>query len=110
MTKEHTLSLPVSFAGCPRPHLQLTALRQLRILYLHNIIVPTLEGQPPPPEVWEPVRACTALAFLSISGNGLRELPPAVADMAHLQVGSTCWARCGQGACMGCAAEEPASV
>ena len=68
------------------------------------------QGQPPPPEAWDPLRACTALAFLSISGNGLPELPPAVADMAHLQVGSTCWARCGQGACMGCAAVELASV
>lgn len=61
---------------------QLTALRQLRILYLHHI---TLEGLIPL-EAWEPLRACTALAFLSISANELERLPPAVADMAHLQV------------------------
>ncbi|KAI7845250.1 hypothetical protein COHA_001292 [Chlorella ohadii] len=65
--------------GAPR---ELSALRQLRILYLHGI---AYGEEPMAPQDFEPLRACTALAFLSISRNLLRELPPAVAGMPHLQ-------------------------
>ena len=71
----------------PAPPLasQIASLPALRILYLHAIV---RDGQaPPPPGAWEPLRACTALLFLSISANGLTELPPAVAGMTHLQAG-----------------------
>lgn len=71
---------------CSAP-LQLSALRQLRILYLHGI---AYGEEPMAPQDFEPLRACTALAFLSISRNLLRELPPAVADMPHLQVSGSC--------------------
>jgi hypothetical protein len=81
LTQLEELNLSCNPLG--RPPLELTALRRLRILYLHKIVGGDV--LPPPPEVWEPLRACTALAFLSISGNGLEALPPAVADMAHLR-------------------------
>ncbi len=42
------------------------------------------------PGDWDALRPLRRLAFLSISGNQLAALPPAVADMAQLQAGA--WA------------------
>jgi hypothetical protein len=76
--------------GFPR---QLSALTNLRVLYLHNAFVHA-PGQAPldvAPTDWEALRPLARLAFLSISGNRLHELPPAVAAMPQLQVGCGVW-------------------
>ena len=67
--------------GFPR---QLSALTNLRVLYLHNALDVA-------PADWEALRPLARLAFLSISGNRLHELPPAVAAMPQLQVGCGVW-------------------
>lgn len=63
---------------------QIASLINLRVLYLHNAFHRTAVIKA---EQWEALRALRRLAFLSISGNHLTALPPAVADMSHLRVG-----------------------
>lgn len=75
------------------PCTQLTHLADnLLILYLHGIMPPSLV---PAADAWEPLRHLKRLRFLSISENGLRELPPAVAGMElHVSARSlSCWPR-----------------
>jgi hypothetical protein len=74
--------------GFPR---QLSALTNLRVLYLHNAFVHAPDQEPldVAPADWEALRPLARLAFLSMSGNFLHTLPPAVAAMSQLQVGTT---------------------
>jgi hypothetical protein len=60
-----------------------SALTGLRILYLHNAFN---RNAAVPPGAWDALRPLTRLAFLSLSGNGLQAVPPAVAAMSWLQV------------------------
>ena len=72
--------------GVPR---QLSALTNLRVLYLHSAFVRT-PGQEPLDGAsadWEALRPLARLSFLSISANQCRKLPSAVAAMPQLQVG-----------------------
>lgn len=59
-------------------------LTNLRILYLHGVLANAEQAV----ELahWEPLRSLSRLVFLSISGNALPGLPPAVAAMTQLQV------------------------
>lgn len=64
--------------------LQVSQLTALRILYLHRCFAdPDTRVET---RDWEALRPLTSLAFLSISGNKLAQLPPVVAGMSHLQV------------------------
>lgn len=70
-----------------RRSLQVSALTNLRILYLHKTLGLWAEV---PADAWEALRPLSALLFLSISGNSLYELPPVVAGMTQLRV-SAVW-------------------
>lgn len=63
--------------------MQISSLTRLRVLYLHNALHRTAAAAPAD---WEALRPLPRLAFLSISGNGLAALPPAVADATQLRV------------------------
>lgn len=82
----------LSPSPCP---LQVSALTNLRVLYLHNAFHRTARLAPAD---WDALRPLCRLAFLSISGNRLHQLPPAVACMRRLQVrGCGCGCGCAWG-------------
>lgn len=72
---------------------QVSCLTRLRVLYLHNALHRSAEVAP---QDWDSLRPLARLAFLSVSGNGLAALPPAVADMTQLRV-RACVRRLGLG-------------
>ncbi len=64
--------------------LQLSALTNLAILYLHGAFSSPAEARLAD---WDALRLLTSLRFLAISGNRLPALPRAVAQMTQLHVG-----------------------
>ena len=63
----------------------MSLLTRLRILYLHRCFA--AHPLAPPAGDWAALRPLRRLAFLSISGNKLPELPAVVRGMSQLQVG-----------------------
>lgn len=94
---------PPAQPGCAahaRPPPQVSALTNLRVLYLHDTFHRRAAVAPGD---WDALRQLRRLSFLSVSCNRLAHLPPPVLEMTHLRVS-------GRSRCCLCAAAMHACV